>query len=121
MEYLMVAAGGAFGSLARFVIGRRIAEKAGAGFPWGTFFINIMGAILLGIVSVLALGGNLYILVGEGFLGAYTTFSTFMYEGFNLIQENEKMNACIYILGSIILGLIGYAFGVAIAKNILIF
>ncbi|NCD09181.1 MAG: fluoride efflux transporter CrcB, partial [Negativicutes bacterium] len=45
----------------------------------------------------------------------------FMYEGFNLIQENEKMNACIYILGSIILGLIGFAVGLVIAKNILIF
>lgn len=116
MVYILVAAGGTFGSLARFLIGRRIAEKAGADFPMGTFIINITGAILLGIVSSVGLSGNMYTLLGDGFLGAYTTFSTFMYEGFNLFQDNEKLNAFVYILGSLILGIIGFIIGVGIAK-----
>ncbi len=116
MDYLLVAAGGAAGSLVRFLIGRQAAKKARTGFPVGTFIINITGAILLGIVSTIRIGENAYILVGEGFLGAYTTFSTFMYEGFNLIQDNRKMNAAIYITGSVVLGMIGFIIGVIVVK-----
>lgn len=118
MEYLLVAAGGIFGSLSRFLIGRKIAEKASTAFPTGTFLINITGALLLGIVSSVGLNENMYTLLGTGFLGAYTTFSTFMYEGFNLFQDNERLNAFVYILGSLILGLIGYSIGFGMAKYI---
>lgn len=118
MVYLLVATGGVFGSLARYIIGRRIAEKARTDFPIGTFFINITGAILLGIVSSIELTGNIYIMIGDGFMGAYTTFSTFMYEGFNLFQDNEKLNAFVYILGSLILGILGFIIGVEIVKFI---
>ena len=112
MEYLLVAIGGALGSLVRFLIGKRIAERIRTGFPVGTFFINITGAILLGTVSSVGLSGNMYSFLGTGFLGAYTTFSTFMYEGFNLFQDNEQMNALVYILGTFILGIIGFILGV---------
>ena len=118
MQYLLVAAGGALGSLTRFIIGRKISEKFTTGFPLGTFFINITGAVLLGIVSSAGLEVNMYTLIGDGFLGAYTTFSTFMYEGFNLFQDNEKLNALAYILGSLILGITGFIFGVEIARMI---
>lgn len=66
---------------------------------------------MLGIVIGMNPGDGLCLFWGEGFLGAYTTFSTFMYEGFTLFQENEKMNAFVYILGSLLLGVIGYAVG----------
>ena len=118
MQYLLVAAGGAMGSLVRFILGRKISEKFTTGFPVGTFIINITGAILLGIVSSSGMEVNTYTLLGDGFLGAYTTFSTFMYEGFNLFQDNEKLNALAYILGSLILGITGFIFGVAIARMI---
>lgn len=121
MEYLIAAGGGALGSLVRFILGRRISEKAKTNFPISTFFINITGAILLGIVSSLGLKANMYTLFGDGFLGAYTTFSTFMYEGFNLFQEAEKLNAFIYILASLILGIIGFISGVEIARYIKLF
>jgi len=111
MEYLMVAAGGALGSLSRFMIGRKIAQKAGTGFPHATFVINITGAVLLGMVSSLGVSSNVYVLLGDGFLGAYTTFSTFMYEGFNLFQDNRKLNAGVYIVSSLVLGIIGYIIG----------
>lgn len=103
--------GGVFGGLARFELGKRISQRSGTTFPLGTFIINITGALLLGIVTGINPGNNFYLLFGEGFLGAYTTFSTFMYEGFNLFQENEKLNAFIYILGSFFLGIIGFVIG----------
>ncbi len=116
MELLIVAVGGAFGSLARYLIGLKIAETSGVKFPVGTFFVNITGAIFLGIISSKKLSDNYYILFGDGFLGAYTTFSTFMYEGVNLFQKNEKLNAIVYILGSFALGIIGFIIGIAIVK-----
>lgn len=111
MDLFFVGIGGALGSLTRYKLGKAITEKSNTTFPTGTFIINITGAILLGLVSSLEAGGNMYLLLGDGFLGAYTTFSTFMYEGFNLFQENEKLNAFIYVLGSLFLGITGYVLG----------
>lgn len=116
MELLLVAVGGAFGSLSRYLLGRKISERAMSNFPYGTFIINISGAILLGIVSSIKLNGSIYLLLADGFLGAFTTFSTFMYEGFNLFQENEKLNALVYILCSFLIGVIGFFVGIEIAK-----
>ena len=118
MDLVFVGIGGALGSLARYQLGKVITQKSNTTFPIGTFIINITGAILLGIVSRLDVGRNVYLLLGDGFLGAYTTFSTFMYEGFNLFQENEKMNAVTYVLGSLILGVIGYVLGFELIKLI---
>ncbi|MHC1720029.1 MAG: fluoride efflux transporter CrcB [Clostridiaceae bacterium] len=118
MDYLLVAVGGAFGSITRFVIGRRITEKSRTNFPIGTFLINISGAFLLGVVSSFGLNSNISMFIGTGFLGAFTTFSTFMYEGFNLFQDNEKLNALGYIFGSLILGIIGFVVGIEAANLI---
>ena len=114
MTYVFVAIGGAAGSLVRYSLGKFISEKSNTVFPIGTFIINITGALLLGIVSTVGVSGRMMLLLGDGFLGAYTTFSTFMYEGFNLFQEKEKLNAFIYILCSLILGTVGYALGTKI-------
>ena len=100
MDLMFVGLGGALGSLTRYQIGKVISEKARTTFPIGTFVINITGAFLLGLISSLNVGKNMYLLLADGYLGAYTTFSTFMYEGFNLFQENEKMNAFTYIRGA---------------------
>lgn len=106
------------GGVVRFHLGRVIARRANTAFPVATFMINVTGALLLGVVSGIGVTDTVYLLLGEGFLGAYTTFSTFMYEGFNLFRENEKLNASVYILGSLVLGILGYAGGFAIAKTI---
>ena len=119
MEYILVGAGGIFGSLARFIIGRFVAQRTGSTLPVGTFIVNTTGAFLLGIISSIGIGSNSYLLLADGFLGAYTTFSTFMYEGFNLFQENEKLNAFIYILFSLFLGILGFITGVGIGKLII--
>ncbi len=117
MDLLLVGIGGVCGGLARYQLGKIISQKLKTAFPAGTFIINITGAFLLGLVTSLDIGKNYYILLGDGFLGAYTTFSTFMYEGFNLFQDNNKLNAIIYILSSAILGIIGYIVGFAIGKS----
>jgi len=111
MNLILVGLGGALGSLARYQLGKMISCRQKSTFPFGTFIINITGAILLGMLSNFDFQNNLYLLLGDGFLGAYTTFSTFMYEGFNLFKNNEKLNALVYIILSIVLGLIGYALG----------
>ncbi len=119
MDIVLVGIGGAFGAVFRFQLGRIITQKQNTAFPLATFIINITGAVLLGIITSVDAGNNTYLLLGDGFLGAYTTFSTFMYEGFNLLRGQEKLNAFIYVLGSLILGITGYVIGFVIGKMII--
>jgi len=116
MQYLLVGIGGALGSLARFKLGLLVSNRVKGVFPWGTFIINILGAFLLGILITAGIGENLYLLLADGFLGAYTTFSTFMYEGFNLFGDNKKLNAIVYISASVIIGIIGFIGGIEIVN-----
>lgn len=115
MDYILVGIGGAFGSIARYMLGKAVTEKSKSKFPWGTLFINISGALLLGFISSTGASPNMMHLLADGFLGAYTTFSTFMYEGFNLFQDKYKLNALVYILGSLILGVLFYNVGMKLA------
>jgi CrcB protein len=115
INYLLVGAGGALGGFVRYKLGRIIAERTKGTFPIGTFVINITGAFILGIVSTMQLNANIYIFLADGFLGAYTTFSTFMYEGVNLFKDKEKLNAIVYIVCSVFIGLLGFVIGVQIS------
>jgi CrcB protein len=116
MAYVLIAIGGGAGSLVRYKLGKYISEKSSNTFPIGTFIINITGAILLGIISTVAVSNNMLLLLGDGFLGAYTTFSTFMYEGFNLFQGKHRLNAFMYVFFSLILGIVGYILGTFIGS-----
>jgi CrcB protein len=116
MSYLVVGIGGTLGSLTRYILGKVISRRVKSKFPIGTFIINITGALLLGIVSSVGFKGNVYLLLADGFLGAYTTFSTFMYEGFNLFQGKEELNAFIYILGSLMMGVVGFILGTRLGR-----
>lgn len=111
IEAFLVFAGGAAGSLTRYIFGKLIAKKAKGHFPLGTFIINISGAFLLGVLSTLNPSKNMYLFTAEGFLGGYTTFSTFMYEGFTLISSNKGLNALIYITCTVITGIAGFFAG----------
>ena len=114
--YLFVGLGGACGSLVRFILGKKIAEKTLRIFPLGTIIINISGALLLGFVNNIHMGNNLFLFLADGFLGAYTTFSTFMYEGFNVFHDKKYLDTAVYIGGTLLFGLIFYGAGQGIAK-----
>lgn len=115
MNIALIAIGGLLGGLCRFELGQLILRKADTRFPLGTFLINITGAFLLGVLTGSEPSAQAYVLLGDGFLGAYTTFSTFMYEGFQLFDQKER-NAFFYIFSSLILGILGYICGYALAK-----
>jgi CrcB protein len=119
MDLLIVGIGGAFGGLARFEVGKLIASHTPKGkFSFATFIVNITGAVLLGMLSATT-ADHLYLLLGDGFLGAYTTFSTFMYEGFHLFRSKKGLNALIYVLITVVLGILGYMCGFACMQWIL--
>ena len=111
MEYILVGIGGIFGSITRYYIGKITSKRWNGDFPVGTFIINITGATLLGIISTKVLNNTLYSFLGDGILGGFTTFSTFMYEGFNLFRGRKKLNAFTYVVLSILLGVSFYGIG----------
>lgn len=111
MEYLLVGLGGAAGSITRYSLGKYLARHSKSSLPLNTFLINISGAFLLGLLTSSYTYGSSYLLLGEGFLGAYTTFSTFMYEGFVLFKDRRYLNAILYIFLSFLLGVLGFILG----------
>ncbi len=118
MDLIFVGIGGALGSIVRYKLGKVIAQKSRSDFPVNTFLINITGAILLGAFIGMDISGSVYFLIADGFLGAYTTFSTFMYEGFQLFGENERKNAFVYIVASLVIGIIGYIIGYELSHRL---
>jgi len=115
--WLLVALGGAAGTLLRFGLGGWIQHASGGTFPWGTFAINVLGALAIGaLVAYADRGGALpaawRIALQVGVLGGFTTFSTFGLETFRLVQDGDFGRATGYVLGTNVLGLaavwIGY-------------
>lgn len=107
---LLVGVGGIFGAISRFSLGKWITSKTTVTFPLGTWIINISGSFILGILSVMHLNNQisewLWLLCGTGFLGAYTTFSTFGYETIQMLQKKDIINAVIYVSTTVVLGVI---------------
>jgi fluoride exporter len=116
MDILIVGIGGAFGGTLRFFLGKIISERTHRGFPVATFLINISGAFFLGLLYSAQVDNRTYLLLGDGFLGAYTTFSTFMYEGFTIFRDNARANAIIYVSSTILIGIMGFFAGYALGK-----
>ena len=122
-KYLLIAVGGAFGSIARYWVGSTIAGRMGARFPYGTFVINITACIIIGF-SLTYLGKRTGMdpawrfLIAVGFIGAYSTFSTFEWETLSTLRSGAFALAALYAVGSLILGLIATWCGVALAEVI---
>ena len=106
---------GGFGALARFLVDRSVSRRTGGAFPFGTLAVNLSGAILLGFVSGLALDRTAALLEGTAFVGAYTTFSTWMFETHRLAEERQTRLAAANIVVSGVLGLAAAALGFWIA------
>ena len=109
-KYLLIAAGGALGSIARYWVGSTIGARMGTRFPYGTFVINITACIIIGF-SLTYLSKRVELnpawryLIPVGFIGAYSTFSTYEWETLSTLRSGAFALAALYAVGSLILGL----------------
>lgn len=119
-EILYVGIGGFAGGIARYLVSTLIRWK-GNGFPWGTFIVNMVGCLLVGMLVTLFnrlpnASSHLNLLLTVGFCGAFTTFSTFSKESLSLLQSGNYITFTFYVVGSIVLGITAVVIGYAIAK-----
>jgi len=109
---------GGVGALARFVLDGWVSSVTGRRFPWGTLAVNLSGAFCLGVLTGVAVGEDAGRLLGTGFLGAFTTFSTWMFESHRLGEDGELRWGGVNLLASLALGIaavwLGRRLGVAL-------
>jgi CrcB protein len=120
-KYLLIAVGGALGSIARYWVGSTVGGRMGTRFPYGTFVINLTACVLIGFTLTFlarrtALNPAWRFLVPIGFVGAYSTFSTYEWETLSILRGGAFLEAALYALGSLFLGLVATWAGVAIAE-----
>ena len=120
-KYLLIAFGGALGSMARYWVGTAVANRMGTKFPYGTFVINITACVIIGFsLTVLAKHADLNpawrFLVPVGFIGAYSTFSTYEWETLSTIRTGAFLLAALYAVSSLILGLAAVWAGSVVAE-----
>ncbi len=116
----MVGIGGFLGAIARYAIGIYIGGRFGVRFPLGTFIINVSGSFLVGLILALlartTASAYWRYLIPIGFIGAYTTFSTFEYETLRAIQDGQLMTGLLNVALSLVLGFIAVWAGAAIGR-----
>lgn len=115
MTILLVLLGGAIGAPTRYVTDLLVQSRHDSKVPWGTFTVNVVGSLILGLVAGAAAGAGLppwaLSLVGTGFCGALTTFSTFSYETVRLIDGARWRTALLYVVVSVLSGFGACALG----------
>jgi fluoride exporter len=109
--WVAVALIGGAGSIARFVVDGAISAAVGRDFPFGTMVVNISGAVILGLLTGLALGHDEALLAGTAAVGSYTTFSTWMLETQRLAEERQYGKAVVNVVISLVLGVAAAAVG----------
>jgi fluoride exporter len=109
---------GAAGAYARFTATAMITRRRPAAFPWGTFSVNLTGGFALGVLTGLGLGSDALLILGTGFLGGYTTFSTWMVESQRLGEDGDSANLLLYLMGSMLAGVVTTGAGWALAELI---
>lgn len=123
-KYFYIAVGGSLGAIARYWVGSEVASRLGTKFPYGTFVINISACILIGF-SLTYLGKRAELnpawryLIPTGFIGAYSTFSTYEWETLSSLRDGAFSLAALYAIGSLILGLLAAWGGAVLAEVIL--
>jgi len=121
MKHLfLVFIGGGTGSVARYIISKLL-NQSNYTIPYGTFAVNIIGSLCIGIILGLSLKNNVLsqntvLLLATGFCGGFTTFSTFAYENHMMLKNGDILNFLIYTIGSFVLGILAVFLGMLIAK-----
>ncbi|ADD68598.1 CrcB protein [Denitrovibrio acetiphilus DSM 12809] len=121
MKILLIGVGGFLGAISRYYVSKGSMLLLGNRIPYGTLVVNVAGSFLLGLiftlsVEKLAVSENLRFLIAVGFLGAFTTFSTFSVESLYLFEDGAYASAFIYIFGNVILSLTAAFVGIYIAR-----
>jgi fluoride exporter len=118
---LLIGTGGFFGSISRFLASRFVQNNISSAFPFGTFFVNITGCLLIGLIygfsersSLLTPGWKMFLTVG--FCGGFTTFSTFANENLALLRDGAFFHFFLYTILSVLLGIGATFFGVILTK-----
>ena len=119
MGVVVVGLGGALGAVARYLTTDWVRALAGDAFPWGTLAVNVLGSFALGFLMAwlqsVAPSSHIRQLVGIGFLGSFTTFSTFSYEAVEMVRGGDVLGAGGYAAGSVIVGLGAVVAGAVVA------
>jgi fluoride exporter len=121
VRYLAIAAGAVPGALARHLVVLVAGDRFGAGFPYGTLFVNVSGSLVIGFFLTLAterltISPHWRLFFATGFLGAYTTFSAYTYETALLLRDGVYGPAVVYLVGSVVGGMVGVLLGIAAAE-----
>jgi fluoride exporter len=119
---LVVGLGGAAGALSRYLASGWVQGLTGGFFPWGTFAVNVAGSFALGFslawLQATVTSPVARELIAIGFLGSFTTFSTFSYEALAMLRDGEWLHAGGYVIGSVLLCLVAVALGAALAATL---
>ena len=123
MPLILIGLGGFAGAIARYLVDGAVVERMGGGFPWGTLVVNVTGSFVLGVLFAVSAERELVpaeirgpVLVG--FIGAYTTFSTWMLESWVLVERGSYLPALANLGGSVMLGLVAMVAGLAVGRAI---
>jgi CrcB protein len=123
MPLLLIGLGGFAGAIARYVVDGVVSDRTGGSFPWGTLVVNASGSFLLGLLFAMTterallpaeIRGPLMI----GFIGAYTTFSTYMLESWALVETGSWVPAVANLGGSVLIGLVAVAAGLVVGRAV---
>jgi CrcB protein len=122
-KWIGLASGGILGTFARYLLAGAVYRVWGASFPYGTLIVNLTGWCLIGFLTVLSeekflLGPTARIFLMIGFCGAYTTFSTFIFETANLMKDGENLRALTNVLLSVLLGFVALRIGILLGRLI---
>jgi fluoride exporter len=120
-KYLLIAAGGALGSIARYWVGSAVSGRLGIRFPYGTLLVNLTACVIIGFsLTYLGRRADLSLawryLIPVGFVGAYSTFSTYEWETLTSLRAGAFFLAALYALGSLVLGLVAVWCGSRLAE-----
>lgn len=118
---LLVGLGGFLGASCRYLVGAWAADRLGIGFPYGTLLINVTGCFAIGLFLTVAtdrlvIPPSARLFFAVGFVGAYTTFSTYTFESLALLQARAYLLAAANLIGSVVLGMLAVTLGVILGR-----